>query len=304
MDFDTRLLNGIGVVSAVVESGSFVRAGESLGLTQSAISRAIARLEERVGIRIFHRNARSVRLTDEGRRFYELVLPHMRGIEDAAVRAAGAAAELRGRLRVNADGAFGHHVLAPRIAAFLDRYPELSVEISVRNGVGDLVAEGTDVGIHFGPPETSALACTLLARTRVLTCASPDYIARFGAPASPRDIARGHQCISIRDPLTARPYGWEFVRRGRRVPVKAQGRLMVADTGSLLGACLGGQGIAQLLEVYSRPLIAEGKLIQLLPDWAEETFPLHVYHHGPNMISAKVQAFLDFVAEIVRASEI
>lgn len=303
MDFDTRLLNGIGVVSAVVESGSFVRAGESLGLTQSAISRAIARLEERVGIRIFHRNARSVRLTDEGRRFYELVLPHMKGIEEAAIRAAGAAAELRGRLRVNADGAFGHHVLASRISTFLDRFPEVSVEINVRDGVGDLVADGFDLGIHFGPPETSSLACALLARTRVLTCASPEYLARFGEPAAPRDIEHGHECILIRDPLTSRAYGWEFIRRGRRVPVKAQGRLMVGDTGSLLGACLGGQGIAQLLEVYSRPFIADGKLVQLLPDWADETFPLHVYHHSPNMISAKVQAFLDFVVEIVSASE-
>ncbi len=303
MDFDTRLLNGIGVVSAVVEGGSFVRAGESLGLTQSAISRAIARLEERVGIRIFHRNARSVRLTDEGRRFYELVLPHMKGIEQAAIRAAGAAAEVRGRLRVNVDGAFGHHVLAPRIAAFLDRFPEVSVEISVQDGVGDLVADGFDLGIHFGPPETSSLACTLLARTRVLTCASPGYLARFGEPASPKDIER-HQCILIRDPLTSRAYDWEFTRRRRKVPVKAQGRLMVSDTGSLLGACLGGQGIAQLLEVYSRPLIAQGKLVQLLPDWADETFPLHVYHHSPSMISAKVQAFLDFVTEIVSASEI
>lgn len=304
MDFDTRLLNGIGVVSAIVEGGSFVRAGESLGLTQSAISRAIARLEDRVGIRIFHRNARSVRLTDEGRHFYELVLPHMKGIEDAAIRAAGVASQLRGRLRVNADGAFGHHVLAPRIATFLDRFPELSVEISVRDGVGDLVADGFDLGIHFGPPETSSLACTLLEHTRVLTCASPDYVARFGAPAAPSDIERGHQCISIRNPLTSRAYDWEFLRHGRKVPVKARGRLMVGDTGSLLGACLGGQGIAQLLEVYSRPLIAEGKLIQLLPEWGDETFPLHVYHHSPNMISAKVQAFLDFVEEIVSASDI
>ena len=138
----------------------------------------------------------------------------------------------------------------------------------------------------------------------MLTCSSQHYRARFGAPAAPRDIEHGHQCILIRDPLTSRPYDWEFIRRGRKVPVRARGRLTVGDTGSLLGACLSGQGIAQLLELYSRPLIAEGKLIQLLPDWAEETFPLHVYHHSPTMISAKVQAFLDFVEEIVSASDL
>ena len=108
MNFDGRLLSGIGVLSAVVQAGSFMRAGEALGLTQSAVSRAVARLEQRVGIRIFHRNARSITLTDEGRRFYEQVVPHLESIEDAAIRAAGSGAEVRGRLRVNVDGCFGH----------------------------------------------------------------------------------------------------------------------------------------------------------------------------------------------------
>src|SRR5262245_21128448 len=122
MAFDSRLLSGIGVLSAVVEAGSFLRAGEALGLTQPAVSRAVARLEQRVGIRIFHRNARSITLTDEGRRFYEQVSPLLAGIEDAAIRAAGSRAEVRGRVRVNADGAFGHHVLGPRIHRFLAQY--------------------------------------------------------------------------------------------------------------------------------------------------------------------------------------
>ncbi len=299
MAFDSRLLNGIGVLSAVVEAGSFMRAGEALGLTQSAVSRAVARLEQRVGIRIFHRNPRSITLTDEGRRFYEQVAPHLSSIEDAAVRAAGSGAEVRGRLRVNVDGCFGHYVLGPRLHPFLARYPDLSIEMHVRDRMGDLVADGFDVGIHFGPPETSSLICRLLLETRVLTCASPDYIRRHGMPSHPDEIA-ARQCILMRDPASGKHYDWDFIRAGETREVKISGQMMVTDTGGLLAACLSGHGIGQPLEIYTRPFLADGRLVQLLPDWAEETFPLYVYHHTPSLMSAKVRAFLDYVDEVVR----
>jgi DNA-binding transcriptional LysR family regulator len=292
MAFDARLLSGIGVLSAVVEAGSFARAGEAMGLTQPAISRAVARLEERVGIRIFNR-------TDDGRRFYEAVAPLLAGIEEASTTAGGAKVAVRGRLRVNTDGTFGHHALVPRMGEFLDRYPELSVEISVRDRMGDLVADGFDVAIRFGEPEPSSLKARLLLETRVLTCASLAYLERHGEPKHPRDLAEGHQCVLIRDSATGRPFQWEFQRGEEVVPFVAAGRLIVNDTGSLLGACLGGVGIAQLLELYSKDLLSEGRVVQLLPNWADETFPLYAYHHASNLISAKVRAFLDFVRGLV-----
>ncbi|THK33647.1 LysR family transcriptional regulator [Ensifer sp. MPMI2T] len=298
MTFDSRLLSGIGVVSAVVEAGSFARAGEAMGLTQPAVSRAVARLEERVGVRIFNRTARAISLTDEGRRFYEAVAPHLASIEEAAVSAGGTRALVRGRLRVNVDGTFGHFVLSPRIGEFLDRFPELSVEISVRDRMGDLVGDGFDAAIRFGMPEVSSLKARLLLETRVLTCASTTYLARCGEPKHPRDLEQGHQCLLIRDPATGRPFEWEFQRGHDVIALAAAGRLMVNDTGSLLGACLGGVGIAQLLELYARDLIAQKRLVHLLPEWSGETFPLYAYHHASNLMSAKVRAFLDFVREL------
>lgn len=298
MAFDSRLLNGIGVLSAVIEAGSFMRAGEALGLTQSAVSRSVARLEQRVGIRIFHRNARSITLTDEGRRFYDSVAPHLSSIEDAAVRAAGSGAEVRGRLRINVDGCFGHYVLGPKLHVFLERYPDLTLEMHVRDRMGDLVADGFDVGIHFGEPETSSLVCRLLLETRILTCAAPDYVARHGTPVHPSEI-EARQCILMRDPATGKAYSWDFVGKGETIEVKPSGQITVTDTGGLLAACLSGHGIAQPLEIYTRPLLAEGRLVQLLPEWAEETFPLYVYHHGPSLMSARVRVFLDFLAETI-----
>jgi len=300
MAFDSRLLSGIGVLAAVVEAGSFVRAGEALGITQSGVSRAISRLEERVGIKLFHRTARSISLTDEGRRFYQDVAPLLSGIEDAAVQAAGSVAAVRGRLRVNVDAAFGPYVLAPAIEPFLSRYPDLSLEIAVRDRMGDLVAEGFDVAVRFGEPEPSSLARRLLLQTRVLTCASPSYLSRRSEPGHPSDLNEGHQCVLLRDPATGSPFSWEFHRGEEVVAISAAGSLMVNDTGALLGACLGGQGIAQPLELYAEDYIADGRLIQILPDWTEERFPLYAYHRSQQLMSARVRVFLDFVIDLTR----
>ena len=297
--FEGPSLDDLGVLRAAVEAGTFVRAGEALGLTQSAVSRAIARLEQRVGVRMFRRTARSVSLTDDGLRFYESIAPHLTAIEDATTEAGGSSTKVRGRLRVNVDGGIGQFVLTPRLEPFLTRHPELSVEIDVRDRMGDLVRDGFDVGVRFGLPEPSALKSRLLMRTRVVTCASPEYVARHGMPARPADIEK-HRCVLMRDHATGRPFDWEFVRGQKVVPVNASGQLLVNDVGGLLGACLGGQGIAQVLDLYARDLFADGRLVQILPAWADETYPLYAYHHSAQLMSAKVRAFLDFVVELTR----
>jgi DNA-binding transcriptional LysR family regulator len=297
--FDRHSLDGLGVLRAVVESGSFVRAGEALGLTQSAVSRAVARLEDRIGVRLFRRTARSISLTDEGVRFYEAVAPHLAAIRDATVQAGSSSAKVRGRLRVNVDGGIGEFVLTPRLQPFLAQHPDLFVEIAVRDRMGDMVREGFDVSVRFGFPEASALKSRLLMRTRIVTCASPAYIARHGTPRLPCDVEK-HQCVLMRNPATGSHFEWEFVRGKKTVAVNVSGRLMVNGVGPMLAACVGGQGIAQFLELYTRDLLAAGRLVQVLPDWAEETYPLYAYHHSAQLMSAKVRVFLDFVVALTR----
>lgn len=165
--------------------------------------------------------------------------------------------------------------------------------------MGDLVREGFDVAVRFGPPPPSALVARLLLRTRILTCASPDYLARHGTPKKPRDIER-HHCILMRDPKTGSPFGWELVRGKRVVPVQARGQLMVNDGAAMRAACIAGQGIAQLLELYVRRPLADGRLVQVLPAWSDETYPLYAYHHSAQLMPAKVRAFLDFVVAIAK----
>jgi DNA-binding transcriptional LysR family regulator len=302
MGFDNRLLGGIGVLAAVVETGNFVRAAEALGLTPSGVSRAVARLETRIGVRLFDRTPRAVTLTDEGRRFHAQVAPLLAGLEEAAVEAAGAAAAVRGRLRVNADPWFARLVLAPRLSGFLAAHPALSLELLVRDTLGDLVAEGFDVAVRFGVPEPSGLVARKLLETRILTCAAPDYLARHGRPLHPLDLAQ-HECLLFRDPVTGRPFSWEFHRGGEIVEAKVNGRLVFNDLATKLAACAAGHGISQSFELGLDGLLARGDLVQILPDWAEERFPLYAYHPSRHLQPAKVRVFLDFVLASIAMPE-
>jgi DNA-binding transcriptional LysR family regulator len=298
MSFDGRLLNGLGVMAAVVEAGTFVRAGESLGITQSGVSRAVARLEERVGVRLFQRSARAVTLTDEGRLFYAQVAPLLAGIEDAASEASGSAARPKGRLRITVDPLVARVVLGPRLAVFLADNPDLSLDLVVRDHLGDLIADGFDAAVRFGEPEPSALITRRLLETRVLTYASADYLARRGRPTQPAQLAR-HECILFPDPRTGRPFEWVFHRGAKTVKVKVSGQLTINDSAAKLEACAAGHGIAQVLELEMQHYPAL-RLVHLFPNWSEERFPLYVYYPSRNLLPAKVRAFVDFVIAAAR----
>jgi DNA-binding transcriptional LysR family regulator len=296
MAFDGRLLSGVSTLAAVVESGSFVKAADALGLSASGVSRAVSRLEARVGVRLLDRTTRSVRLTDEGARFYQQVAPHLDGIEEAAMLASGASQTVRGRLRVDVDPIFSRMVLAPHLKQFMIRYPGLELELITRDLMSDLVADGIDIAIRFGQQPSSSRIARKLMETRVLTVAAPAYLAEHGTPKTPADIA-GHSCIQFRDPLTGRTFEWELHRGRKIVSLSARGPLLMSDPGTMLDACLAGAGIAQVLALSVKDLLAEGRLVELYPDWPGETFPLYAIHPSRHHVPAKVNAFIEFCLE-------
>src|SRR5258707_9267278 len=204
MALDGRLLSNVGVLAAVIAGGSFARAAQALGMTPSGVSRAIARLEARIGVRLLDRTTRSLNLTDEGRLLYANVNPLVLGIEDAVTRATGSSSSVRGRLRVNTDAFTSRLLLSPHIGRFLDLHPALSLELIARDQLGDLVAEGFDVAVRFGEPPSSSLVARKLIDTRIVTVAAPDYLERHGRPAKPADLPN-HVCIQWPDPVTGQP---------------------------------------------------------------------------------------------------
>jgi DNA-binding transcriptional LysR family regulator len=295
----TRLENlsgAISVFAAVVDAGTFAAAAEVVGMTPPGVSRAIARLEKRLDIRLFNRTTRSMSLTEGGRRFHEQVVPHLAGLEEAAITAAGGATAVRGKLRVNLDPVCYRAILGARLDAFMDAHPELAIDLVARDSLGDLVAEGFDVGLRFGVPRTSTLVARKLLDTAVVTVAAPAYLARWGQPMRPEALeGPAHRCLEFRDPETGKPFPWEFHRKRKHVVVETGGRLTVNDPGALLNACLAGSGIAQMLLLGAEPLIAEGRLVNLFPDWPDERFPLYLYYPSRHYLPAKTRAFLDFI---------
>jgi DNA-binding transcriptional LysR family regulator len=302
--FDERILNGMGVLSAIVDTGSFAGAGDMLDMSQSGVSRCIARLETRLGVRLLDRTTRSVTLTDEGRRLYEQVMPLLAALEEAATSATEGATAVRGRLRVNVDPFFSRLLLAPKLGSFIDQYPELRVELVTRDQLGDMIADGFDLAVRFGEPRPSSLVARKLLDTRILTVAAPAYLKRKGRPEQPSDLeSDAHQCIRFRDPETGRPFDWEFHRGRKKIIVEVAGRLTVNDVGTMHSVCVAGHAIAQVMELGVEQLLADGRLVELFPDWPDDRFPLYALYPSRHHVPAKVRMFLDFIASLSAAPE-
>jgi len=300
MTVDSKLFSGVSVLFAVVEAGTIARAAEALGLSPSGVSRALARLEQRVGVRLLARTTRTLSLTDEGRRFCEQVGPHLAGIEEATIEAAGSAGKVRGRLRVNTDPYFSRIVLSKHLAKFLASYPELFVELIMRDSVGDLVADGFDLALRFGEPPVGSFVAHKLTEARVITVASPSYIKAHGKPKHPKEIEK-HDCIDFYDAASGRPYDWELRRKNEVLSLRVKGRLLTSDSGTLIGACEAGFGIAQVIDIGSERLLRSGRLVELFPGWSEERFPLYAIFPSRLHRAAKVRAFIDFVMEVLES---
>jgi DNA-binding transcriptional LysR family regulator len=294
-----NLSSGISVFAAVVDAGTFAAASELMDMSPPGVSRAIARLERRLKIRLFNRTTRAVSLTEEGRRFYEQVIPHLRGMEEAAAAAAGGVVTVRGKLRVNLDPAFFRIVLSPKLDEFMDAHPELELEFIARDQLGDLIVDGFDLALRFGEPRSSSLIARKLLDTAVVTVAAPSYLARRGRPAEPQELGGGaHKCLEFRNPESGKPYPWEFHRKRKKLVVETNGRLTVNDPSALLNACLAGSGVAQMLLLGAEPLIRDGQLVNLFPDWPDERFPLYAYHPSRHHTPAKTRVFLDFIVAL------
>lgn len=202
---------------------------------------------------------------------------------------------MRGKLRVNLDPVFYRIILGQRLNEFMDAHPELEIEFIARDSLGDLVMDGFDLALRFGEPKTSTLIARKLLDSGIVTVAAPSYIARWGRPAKPEELERGnHRCLEFRNPETGKPFPWEFHRRRKRILVDTQGRLTVNDPSALLDACLAGFGVAQMLVLGAEHLIAEGRLVNLFPEWTDERYPFYAYYPSRHHMPAKTRAFLDF----------
>lgn len=278
---------------AVVEAGSFVAAADALGLSKAAVSRQVGDLEQRLGTRLLHRTTRRLSLTDDGQLFYARAKEVLAAIEEAEAEISSRSAEPSGLLRINAPLTFGVLHLAPLWGRFADAYPKVSLDIDLSDRIVDLVEEGYDLAVRITNLPSSQLVSRQLASSRMVLCASPDYIARNGVPARPRDLAV-HRVIaysywSTRDE-------WSFTGPDGEVRVRTQPRIRANNGDTCRAAALAHQGIVLQPDFLVGGDLRQGTLVELLPDYASLTIGIHAVYPSRKHLPIKTRRMVDFLA--------
>ena len=284
------------VFAAVVEHGSLTRAAPGLGLSPSAVSRLIARLEDRLGVRLLQRTTRRVTPTAEGRLFYERAREILDEIDAAEELVGAGRLRPRGTLRVSLSHGFGMSRIVPLVPGFSDRYPDIELQLAFADRRLDLVSEGIDVAIRLGPIRDEALIARRLADHGRIVCAAPAYLPRHGTPATPADLA-GHNCILFDQPDYLNH--WPFRGADGTVErVRVRGNFRSDNGDALFELLLGGLGIANAADFLALPHLAAGRLVPLLAEYAvDERTAIHAVYPQRRHLPAKVRAFIDFLVE-------
>lgn len=290
----TILEKTAGLVAFVrtVDSGSFSNASRAIGSSASAVSKSVARLERRLGVRLLQRSTRTLNLTAEGAAYYERVAPLLRAIEDAE-DVVQMAENARGLLRVTAPVFVGRTLVGEWSQAFLARHPDVKLELSVSDRHADLIREGFDVAVRIGDLADADLTARKLADLPMVMIASPGYVAARGVPRTMEDL-RQHACL--RYLLAGKPYPFAFADGATITPES----VLDSDDGiTLYHAALHGAGIAQVLRFAVEDDFAAGRLVEVLPDVAMPSVPMHVVHAFGRQLPVRARLFVDFLVERV-----
>jgi len=276
------------VFVAVAENGSFSAAARKLGISSPAVTRAIAALETHLNVKLLHRTTRSVRVTEAGQLYLEVVRRIIIDANEADAAAAGVNAEPRGRLTVTAPVQFGKMFVTPSIVEYLQRYKEMEVSAIFLDRVVNLQEEGVDIGIRIGELPDSSMKAIRVGQVRRVICASPEYLAQSPEPHVPTDLTR--HAIVMATTVTPTP-DWKF-RPGH---VRIVPRLSVSSIDAALAAVAGGFGITRLLSYQVSPYTSTGRLKVLLKEFEPQPLPIHVLHREGQYVSAKVRTFIDLI---------
>lgn len=285
---------------AAADAGSFTQAAERLRISPSALGRRIAQLEEELGVRLFHRTTRVVRLTAEGRLYYERTRGALLDLEQAHAALSSLRARPAGLLRVEAPTVLGRQVIVPALPAFAARHPKLEIELHLRDRPSDQVAEGIDVALRMGPLEDSGLIARRLGGTRMLICAAPSYLARRGIPRTVADLSR-HERLSFAL-HGGRPPPWRL-RDGSRIrEIAPSSRIVVDDGQALVELAIAGAGLARVCDFMMARARATGQLVEVLEESACEEYPVYAVSQPTRHVLPKVRAFSAFAAKELEKS--
>lgn len=294
-------LSDIVTLVRVVEAKSFVAAAQGLGVTPSAVSKSVSRLEERLGVRLLNRTTRSLSLTDAGNSFYVRCRTLVGQLQEAESEVAATNQRPRGRLRVDMPAVFGREYVIPALPRFLAQYPDILLQISFSDRLVDMIEEGIDVVIRVGKLTDSRLVARQLTVPQMILVAAPDYVERNGAPEQPEDLQR-HSAVRYYSPNTGAIVDWCLERNGEQREVTVAGQLLFNNIEAVMNAAIAGLGIAPAPSFMADRPLAAGVLTRVLPEWhLTPEKPVSALWVKDRHASPKLQVFLDFLTSLFPA---
>lgn len=286
-------LNGFVVFVQVAETRSFVAAGRVLGVSASAVGKSVARLEDKLGVRLFHRSTRSVTLTAEGQLFLERSRRILAEIEAAEQELSSVRSAPRGRLRLSLPHVSS--LVLPVLGEFMRDYPDIQLDLDFSDRMVDVIEEGFDAVVRSGTPEDSRLSARRLGEFGFHLVASPDYLARHGTPQVPADLLQ-HRCLHYRFPHTGKLEAWAMRQDPGAAELQLPIHMVCNNIETRLCFALQGLGIAYLPEFAAHQALADGSLVAVLPDYMVRTNSFHVLWPAGRQTSPKVRALVDFLS--------
>ncbi|WP_206951572.1 LysR family transcriptional regulator [Trinickia acidisoli] len=301
---DSVQLPALAAFTNVARHGSFTRAAAESGVSASALSQSIRALEAQLNVRLFNRTTRRVALTEAGAQFLERVRPALAMLDAACEALDETRAEPTGTLRINLPRIASELLVVPYLAEFARRYPRVALEMSLDEGLSDLVGEGFDAGIRLGERlARDMVAVPLSGPLRLVVAAAPAYFARFPKPSTPSDLT-GHDCLRYRFSTSRGIYRWEFAEPGkpqRVFEVETSGTFVTNDLRTMVQAAEQGVGLLHVIEDYVRSQLADGRLVRVLDDWALTLDGFSLYMPSRTQMPLKLRVFVDFLKEKCRA---
>lgn len=285
------------VFCRIVEAGSFTCTARQLEMSNSSVTNHLTNLERHLGVRLLNRTTRKLSLTDEGKACYERARELLDGLGEMEESLRGATLVPKGVLRVDVPTAIGRIYIAPALPRFAALYPEVTVKMTLGDQIVAPEERGVDVSIRIGNLKDSGRAARTIHRTRHVCCASPDFLARHGTPASPADLARYPQ-LGFLQPTTGQPVPWFFERDGTATEHTPDARIWINHAESLIDAALSGAGVIQLLSLSLQPHIEKGTLVPILAEWTAPGPPVSILYPPNRHQPAKISAFVKFVGEL------
>lgn len=286
---------------AVVEAGSFVGAADATGLSKAAVSRHVADLEQRLGARLLHRTTRRLSLTDDGQLFLVRAKDLLAAIDEAESEISSRSGEPSGVLRINAPLTFGVRHLAPLWGRFADKYPRVSLDISLNDRIVDLVEEGYDLAVRITNLPSSQLISRKLASTRTVLCASPEYLRRRGAPLHPHELAQ-HEIVSYS--YSSSRGEWTFIGPGDEVvSVRVRARIHANNGDTCRAAALDHRGIILQPDFLVADDLREGALVELMPAYRSSELGIHAVYPSRKHLPIKTRRMIDYLAEAFRSPD-